>query len=116
MSAVKEKSADFAVRIVEMYKYLSESKREYVISKQMLRSGTSIGANVHEGEYAQSKADFLSKMSIALKEAAETEYWLGLLSRTGYIGVKQYDSMSGDCVELIKLLTSITKSTKINLN
>ena len=111
-NAVKEKSVRFAVRIVEMYKYLSDTKQEYVMSKQLLRSGTSIGANVCEGVYAQSRSDFISKMSIALKEAAETEYWLELLSKTGYVSEKQHASINEDCGELIKLLAAIVKNTK----
>ena len=111
-NVIKEKSVKFAIRAVEMYKYLSETKQEYVMSKQFLRSGTSIGANVSEGVYAQSRSDFISKMSIALKEAAETEYWLELLNRTGYITEKQHNSMHEDCREVIKLLAAIVKSTK----
>ena len=111
-NVIKEKSVKFAIRIVEMYKYLQSEKGETVMSKQLLRSGTSIGANVSEGVYAQSRSDFISKMSIALKEAAETEYWLELLNRTGYVTEKQHNSMSEDCGEVIKLLAAIVKSTK----
>ena len=113
-NAVKDKSVKFAIRIIEMYKYLNGKKQEQVISKQLLRSGTSIGANVSEGVYAQSRSDFISKMSIALKEAAETEYWLELLIKTGYITEEQHNSMNEDCRELIKLLVSIVKNTKSN--
>ena len=115
-NVIKEKSTKFAIRIIEMYKYLSSEKQEYVMSKQLLRSGTSIGANVREGIYAQSRGDFISKLSISLKEAAETEYWLELLLSTDYITEKQYGSMYEDCREVIKLLTAITKSTKNQSN
>ena len=111
-NAIKDKSTKFAIRIIEMYKYLQSEKSETVMSKQLLRSGTSIGANVSEGVYAQSRNDFISKMSIALKEAAETEYWLELLIKTGYITEKQHNSMREDCREVIKLLAAIVKSTK----
>lgn len=114
--AVEIKSKKFAIRIINLYKYLISEKKEYVMSRQILKSGTSIGANIKEGEFAQSSLDFISKMSIAFKEAGETEYWLELLSETDYIAVDQYDSLKSDCKELIKLLTSIIKSTKINNN
>ena len=110
--AIYDKSMAFAVRIVNLYKYLEKEKQEYVLSKQLLRSGTSIGANVREGTYGQSRADFLSKMSIALKEASETEYWLELLAKTEYLTSEQYESVKSDCIEVAKLLTSIVKSTK----
>ena len=110
------KSKAFAVRIVRLCRYLQEEKREFVLSKQLLRSGTSIGANVHEGKYAQSTEDFISKNSIALKEAAETEYWLELLHETGYINKDEYGSIAGDCNELVRLLTSIVKTTKEHKN
>ena len=106
------KSMEFSVRIVKLYKYLIEEKKEYVLSKQLLRSGTSIGANVREGRYAQSKKDFISKMSIALKEAVETEYWLELLERTEYITREQYESIKKDSSEMSKILTAIVKRTK----
>ena len=106
------KSKEFAIRIVKLYKYLSDEKNEYTMSKQILKSGTSIGANVKEAVYAQSKKDFISKMNIALKEAAETEYWLEILSKTEYLTEDQYESMSQDCKELIKLLIVIVKSSK----
>ena len=109
---VKEKSFRFAVRIVRLCKFLTEEKKEYVISRQILRSGTSIGANVKEALQAESKADFIHKLSISLKEASETEYWLQLLKETEYIDQMAYDSMMSDCVELLKLLTSIIKSSK----
>ncbi len=114
-TVIEDKSKKFAVRIIKLYKYLCEMKKEFVISKQVLRSGTSIGANVKEGEYAQSKSDFISKMNIALKEAAETKYWIELLSETDYIIQEQAESISEDCSELIKILTAIVKSSKNNL-
>ena len=109
---VKEKSFRFAVRIVRLCKFLTEEKKDYVISRQILRSGTSIGANVKEALQAESKADFIHKLSISLKEASETEYWLQLLKETEYLDQAAYDSMMADCVELLKLLTSIIKSSK----
>ena len=109
---VKDKSKKFAVRIVKLYQYLSEEKREFVLSKQLLRSGTSVGANLHEALQGQSKADFIAKMSIALKEASETEYWLELLFETSYLTEEQYNSVAKDCNELVKLLTSIVKSSR----
>ena len=113
-NVVKEKSLRFAIRIVEMYKYLNNTKQEYVMSKQLLKSGTSIGANISEGVYAQSKGDFISKLSISLKEAAETEYWLRVLKKSGYLTQKQYNSINEDCRELIRLLIAITKKAKVN--
>ncbi len=109
---VQEKSIEFAVRIVKLSKYLREEKKEYVISKQILRSGTSIGANIAEAQNGQSKADFTAKMSISLTEATETAYWLELLKRTGYITVKQYESINKDCQDLIRLLITIVKSAR----
>ena len=113
---VKDKSLNFAIRIVNLYKYLVTEKRETVMSKQLLRCGTSIGANIREAEQAQSRADFISKQNIALKEANETEYWLELLVKTGYITPNEYDSINTDCTELNKLLISIIKSTKQTIN
>lgn len=106
------KSMDFAVRIVNLYKYLKTEKSEHVLSKQLLRSGTSIGANVNEAVHAQSKADFVAKMYIALKESGETEYWLKLLEKTDYLSKVQADSILKDCTELLKILVSIIKTTK----
>ena len=111
-NVVADKSMAFAVRIVNLYKYLRDNKSEYVLSKQLLRSGTSIGANVKEAERAQSKADFNAKMHIAMKEASETEYWLELLEKTDYLTATQAKSILTDCVELIKILVSITKTTQ----
>ena len=107
------KSKAFAIRCVKLYQYLSEDKREFVLSRQVLKSGTSIGANVREALQAESRADFVHKMTIALKEAAETEYWLELLQETGYIGGEgASQSLMVDCKELNKLLISIVKSAK----
>lgn len=109
-NTVLNKSFDFSVRIVNLYKYLTEKKKEYVLSKQLLRCGTSIGANVTEAQRGQSKADFTAKMSIALKEAYEAEYWLRLLYKTEYIDERAYKSVSDDNEELISLLMSICKT------
>ena len=109
---IESKSFDFAVRIVKLYKFLTEQKSEQVLSKQLLRAGTSIGANVAEAQQAQSKADFLSKINIALKEATETKYWIKLLSATGYLSGYETDSIYSDCVEVEKILVSIVKSLK----
>ena len=109
---IEEKSFAFAVRIVNLYKHLNETKKEFVLSKQLLRSGTSIGTNVAEAEQAQSTADFISKMSIALKEASETKYWIRLLASTSYLTEAESVSILNDCVELEKILVSIIKSTK----
>ena len=113
-SVTYDKARAFAVRIVRMYQWLCNEKKEFVISKQCLRSGTSIGANLSEGLNGQSRADFVAKMHIALKEACETKYWLEILSETKYLEPKVYESLNEDCVELIKLLTSSIKSTKAN--
>lgn len=109
---IKSKSFLFAIRIIKLYKYLSEEKRKFVLSKQMLRSGTAIGALIRESEYAESKADFIHKLSISLKEANETEYWLMLLKETNYISQKEFDSINSDVIELLKLLISIIKTSK----
>ncbi len=109
--AIQDKSKDFAIRIVNCYKYLTE-QGEWVMSKQLLRCGTSIGANTRESKNAQSRPDFLNKLNVALKEADETEYWLDILYATGYIGDAIYKSLSKDCGELITLLISITKTLK----
>ena len=133
---IQQKSRDFAIRIINCYKYLTEEKKEFVMSKQLLRCGTSIGANTRESKNAQSRTDFLSKLSIALnrrpserrtklawvipsekeedevKEADETAYWLDLLQATDYLEKKMFDSLNDDCVELIKMLTAIIKTLK----
>lgn len=111
-SIVAEKSKQFAIRIINLYKHLCSAKSEYILSKQILRSGTSIGANVREALNAQSKNDFISKMSVALKEAGETEYWLELLHETDYITDSEYASISADCAEINKILISIVKTSK----
>ena len=109
---VEEKSFLFAIRIVKLYKYLTDSKREYHLSKQLLRSGTSIGANIAEAQQAQSRADFVSKLSISLKEASETDYWLRLLNATEFLSDAEFMSVHSDCTELEKMLTAIIKTTK----
>ena len=111
---ILDKSKSFALRIIKLYKYLCDSKKEYILSKQILRSGTSIGANAKEGANAQSKADFCAKMYVAYKEANETEYWLELLYESGYIEKNAFDSMYSDCKELIKILADINKNAKNN--
>ena len=107
-----EKSFDFAVRIVNLYKHITSSKKEYILSKQLLRSGTSIGANLAEAQQAQSKADFISKLSIALKETTETKYWIRLMSATGYLSQPEYQSIVSDCIELEKMLVASVKTSK----
>lgn len=113
-NVVKEKSFAFAIRIVNLYKFLTSEKKEFVLSKQLLRSGTAIGALVREAEQGESKADFIHKLAIALKEANETEYWLELLHQTEYLEQKAFESIHNDNVELLKLLTSIIKTSKGN--
>ena len=126
-NVIDEKSKKFAIRIIKLYQYLCDEKKEYTLSKQILRSGTSIGANLAESEcamsenvreasQAQSRKDFLSKMNIALKEASETEYWLELLFECDYLSDIQYQSIQADCSELNKILITIVKSTKNNEN
>ena len=106
------KSKAFAIRIIRLYQFIQSEKKEFTLSKQLLRSGTSIGANVKEGIRGYSKKDFRFKLGIALKEASETEYWLELLFETGYITESQFQSIIIDCVELIKILTAILNSSK----
>ncbi len=113
-NVIHDKSYAFALRIVKAYKYLSENKREYVLSKQVLRSGTAIGALVKESEHAQSKADFINKLSIALKEANETAYWLTLLKDGDFIDKNSFVSIKTDCDEIIKILVAIIKTSKDN--
>lgn len=113
---IVDKSVDFAIRIINLRKYLTSSKNEHVLSKQILRSGTSIGANITEGQEAQSKADFISKNSIALKECAETKYWLTLLERTDYISHDEFLSLNKDAEELYAMLVAIIKTAKANIN
>ncbi|PRR79399.1 hypothetical protein CLLI_08790 [Clostridium liquoris] len=112
MNVALDKSYKFSINIVNLYKYLCSNKKEYVMSKQLLRAGTSIGANIREGLYGQSRKDFLSKMSISLKEAAETEYWLSLLKDCNYLDSKKALQLLGECEELIKILVSTINTTK----
>ncbi|GHU82678.1 hypothetical protein AGMMS50284_4940 [Clostridia bacterium] len=111
-NVILEKSKVFALRIVKLYKYLSEEKREFILSKQVLRSGTSIGANVREAVRGQSKADFYAKLNISLKEADETAYWLELLHESNYIESEAFENIYDDCNQLIAILVSITKTQK----
>ena len=111
-NVVADKSKNFAIRIIKFYKYLCDEKKEFVLSKQILRSGTSIGANIRESKNAQSKADFISKMNIALKEADETAYWMELLWESEIIEKSQVIDLYELNTELIKLLTAIIKSSK----
>ena len=111
-ATIEQKSFQFAVRIVKLYKHLRVAKKEFVLSRQLLRSGTSIGANVAEAQQAQSRADFISKLNIALKEAAETNYWLRLLQATDFLSDAEFQSVHNDCRELEKILTSILKSAR----
>ena len=111
---ILNKSKKFALKIIKLYKILCNENKEFVISKQILRSGTSIGANIREAIFGQTKADFYFKMNIARKEANETEYWLELLNESDYIDAKNFKELSFDCKEIIKLLTSITKTQKID--
>ena len=111
-NVIENKSFQFAIRIVRLYKFLCEEKKECILSKQLLRAGTSIGANVTESQQAQSKPDFVSKISIALKEASETKYWIKLLGATEYLSENQTKSILDDCVEIEKILVTILKSAK----
>ena len=116
MRITLEKSRKFAIRIYNLYKHLSEEKREFVLARQLLRSGTSIGANLTEVQYAVSRKDFLAKATISLKEAAETEYWLDLLEETSLLTATEYKSMNNDCEELLRLLVSTIKTLKQQTN
>ena len=109
-----DKSKDFAIRIVKLFNYLCKEKHEYIMSKQLMRCGTSIGANLAEALYGISRKDFLAKLSISLKECAETRYWLELLHKTDYLSDSQYDSINRDCIELLKLLSSTIITTRQN--
>jgi len=109
---LKRKSYEFAIRIVKVAQYLQNERKEYVMSKQLLRSGTAIGALIREAEFGQSKADFTSKMSMALKEANETDYWLYLLKDTEYIEQELFQSLRNDCQEIIAMLVSTVKTSK----
>jgi four helix bundle protein len=112
---IKNKSFDFALRIVKLYKHLINDKKEFVLSKQLLRSGTAIGALVRESEQAESTKGFIHKLSIPLKEANESDYWIELLFQSEYIEVKSYKSIKDDVIQIIKLLVSIIKKTKSNM-
>jgi len=109
---LENKSFQFAIRIVNLTRYLNEKKNEHIMSKQLLRSGTSIGANISEAQFAQSKADFVTKMHISLKEASETRYWLNLLESTNYLNKEELNSILSDCNNLINMLVSTCKTTK----
>lgn len=111
-SVIAEKTVDFAVRIVKFYKYLCDEKNEYVLSKQILRSGTSIGANVRESKNAQSKADFISKLNIALKEADETQYWLEIMVKSDLIKENQVEALNKDLKEIIAMLVASIKTLR----
>ncbi len=115
LSIIQQKTKVFAIRIVGCYNYLVNEKHEMVMSKQLLRCGTSIGANSRESKNAQSRMDFLNKLNIALKEADETEYWLDLLHETEFLDDRQFESLISDCKELIAILVSIVKTIKMNL-
>lgn len=113
---ILDKSLDFAIRIVKLYKYLCDEKKEYVLSKQLMRSGTSVGANINEAQAGQTKADFVAKMAIASKEARESKYWIDLLIKTDYLDINEnhVQSLQNDIEEIIKILTSIVKSSQGN--
>ena len=114
--SARTKSKSFAIRIVKLYKYLCDEKREFVMSKQLLRCGTSIGANLAEAECAISRKDFLSKVYIALKECSEAKYWLEILHETDYLTENQYESISGDCEEIRRMLSATTKTMNSTLH
>ena len=114
-SIIQMKSYNFSIRIVKLYQYLIKEHKEYTLAKQLIRCGTSIGANVEEASGGQSKRDFLSKLSISYKEARETRYWLRILKDTGYINNNMFVSLYNDCEELLKILSKIQKTIKINL-
>jgi four helix bundle protein len=109
-NVILDKSKLFALRIIKLYKYLNEVKHEYILSKQVLRSGTSVGANAKEASFAQSKADLIAKLFIAQKECAETEYWLELLHESEYINNSEFEGIYEDCQELMRLLVASTKT------
>ncbi len=114
-NVIKNKSFAFAIRVVKLYQYLQTKKKEYVLSKQLLRSGTSVGAMVREAEHSESKADFIHKLAIAQKEINESMYWLELLNATEYLSTEHFKSINVDAIEIIKLITSIIKTTKAKL-
>lgn len=112
---LKQKSFQFAVRIVNLYKFLAAQHKEYVLSKQILRSGTSVGANIREAEFAQSNLDFIDKLSISQKETNETIYWLELLKETNFIKEEQFESLNNDAIEILKIITSSIKTMKAKI-
>ena len=112
---IKEKSFKFAIRIVNLYQIIISEKKEFILSKQLLSSGTSVGANIREAEHSESKADFIHKMAIAQKEINESIYWIDLLKETGYLNKDEYEGLNKDAIEIIKMITSIIKTTKANL-
>ena len=114
-NVIKNKSFAFAIKIVKLYQFLCNEKKEFVLSKQLLRSGTGVGAMVREAEHAETKADFKHKMGIAQKEINETIYWLELLKETEYLSTEQFERIHKDAIEIIKIITSILKTTKSNL-
>ena len=116
MNIALEKSRKFAIRIYNLYRYLCEEKKEYVLAKQLLRSGTSIGANLTEAQYSISKKEFLAKATISLKETAETEYWLNLLKETGILSPTEHESIMKDCKDILYLLIATTKTLKQKRN
>ena len=113
-NVILEKSKNFALRIIRLYNYIKEEKNEFILTKQLLRAGTSVGANVVEAIYAISRKEFLSKMYIAFKECNETAYWLELLYKSDYLNKDEYNSICDDCIEIRKLLSAITKTVKEN--
>jgi four helix bundle protein len=115
-NVVKNKSFAFAVKIVKLYQFLCEQKKEFVLSKQLLRSGTSVGAMIREAEHAETKKDFIHKMGLAQKEINETIYWLELLRETNYLNEEYFDSLNEDAIEIIKLATAILRKAKSNIN
>jgi four helix bundle protein len=115
-NVVKNKSFEFAIQVVKIYQFLRDQKKEYTLSRQLLRSGTSVGAMIREAEYAETKNDFIHKMGIAQKEVNETLYWLELLYETEYLTQEQSNQLTAAATEIIKLITSIIKTTKSNLN
>ena len=115
-NVIQEKSYAFAIRIVKLYRYLTEKKNEYVLSKQVLRSGTSIGANIEEGIGGQTEKDFFAKLNVAYKEARETHYWLRILRDTNYLSDRESKAILGNCDELLKIIGSIIKTMKTKLN
>ena len=113
---VKNKNFEFAIRIVKLYQYVSNEKKEFILSKQLLRSGTSIGAMIREAEHAESKSDFIHKFAIAQKEANKVIYWLELLKATDYLNQKEFENINNDAVSILKLITSIIKTSKSQLS